>query len=163
LIVGVRDPNQKIGSVGVVTETRRLEMKKLIHLAILGVALLIGGVSAFAHHAFSAEFDVDKKVTLTGTIAKMEWVNPHSWLWIDATGADGKVDQWGFEFGPPNALFRRGWTKSSVQPGAKVTVTAYLAKDGRKIASADQVTLADGRTLFAGTAGNGAPGDPDQK
>jgi hypothetical protein len=134
-----------------------------MYVAILGVGLLLAAERVLAHHAFSVEFDANKKVTMKGTIAKMEWVNPHSWLWIDTKGPDGTVEQWGFEFGTPNALYRRGWTKSSLPIGAQVTVVAYLAMDGRKIASADEVTLPDGRTLFAGTSGNGAPNDRERR
>ena len=117
--------------------------------------------AAYAHHAFSAEFDASKPVTLEGTIAKMEWVNPHAWMWIDVENDDGTVDEWALEFGPPNALFRRGWTKSSVPIGESVKVTGFLAKDGRKVANANEVTLPDGRSLFAGSSGSGAPYDPN--
>ena len=130
---------------------------RTVYVAVLGTALLVSANRALAHHAFSSEFDATKKVTMTGTISKMEWRNPHAWLWIDVKGADGKVEQWGFEFGPPNALFRRGWRMSSVPVGGQVTVTCYLAKGGQKLGSAAQVKLPDGRTLFAGTEGNGAP------
>ena len=126
-------------------------MKARIYAAILGVGLMGAAERVLAHHGFSLEFDANKKFTLTGTVAKMDWVNPHSWLWVDIKAADGTVEQWGLEFGTPNALYRRGWTKGSVPVGSKVTVTAYPAKDGRKIASADLVTLPDGRTLFAGS------------
>ena len=132
---------------------------RAVYVVILGTALLLGANRVLAHHAFSLEFDANKKVTMTGTVSKMEWLNPHAWLWIEVKGADGKVEEWGFEFGPPNALFRRGWRKSSVPIGGEVSVTCYLAKDGRRIASASQVKLPDGRTLFAGTEGNGAPTD----
>ena len=125
----------------------------------LSVALLVALVPGrlAAHHAFAAEFDANKKVTLKGTIAKMEWVNPHAWLWIDVEGKDGTVENWALEFGPPNALFRRGWRKSSLPVGAAVTATGYLAKDGRKVANADKVTLPDGSVLSAGSSGAGAP------
>ena len=117
--------------------------------------------AAYAHHAFSAEFDASKPVTLEGTIAKMEWVNPHAWMWIDVADDDGTVVEWALEFGPPNALFRRGWTKSSVPIGESVKVSGFLAKDGRKVANANEVTLPDGRSLFAGSSGSGAPYDPN--
>ena len=133
-----------------------MKMTKLASVILVAVLGFDPG-AALAHHAFSAEFDASKPVTLEGAVAKMEWLNPHAWLWIDVTDADGKVLQWGIEFGPPNALFRRGWRKSSVPIGAQVTVTGYLAKDGRPIANANRVTLPDGRTLFAGSSGTGAP------
>src|SRR5262249_15536781 len=123
---------------------------------------LLAGSRSFAHHAFSTEFDRDKKVTMSGTVARMEWTNPHVWMWVDVKDKDGKTQQWGLEFGAPNALFRRGWTKSAVPVGGRVTVTGYLAKDGRPIANADQVTLPDGRTLFAGSNGTGAPSEGGQ-
>ena len=134
--------------------------------SIVFLGVLVGGLVHFgagrvaAHHAFAAEFDANKKITLEGSISKMEWVNPHAWLWIDVKGKDGKIEKWALEFGPPNALFRRGWRKNSLPAGAKVVAVGYLAKDGRKVANADQVTLPDGRTLFAGSSGTGAPNDP---
>jgi hypothetical protein len=113
-----------------------------------------------AHHAFAAEFDAEKKVTLVGTVVVMEWVNPHAWLTIDVPDTAGNVDRWQLEFGPPNALFRRGWRKSSLAPGMKVTATAFLAKDGRKVANADKVTLPDGKIFGAGSAEGGPEGAP---
>jgi hypothetical protein len=112
-----------------------------------------------AHHAFAAEFDAEKKVTLVGTVVQMEWVNPHSWLTLDVPDTEGKVDRWSLEFGPPNALFRRGWRKSSLMPGMKVTATGFLAKDGRKVANADKVTLPDGKVFGAGS--NETPASPE--
>ena len=138
-------------------------MKIKLSLMVTAVAILLVGERAAAHHAFAAEFDATKKVTLKGTIVKMEWVNPHAWLWIDVKGQDGHVEHWALEFGPPNALFRRGWSKSSLPPGAPVTATGYLAKDGRTVANADQVALPDGRTLLAGASGTGAPNDPERR
>ncbi len=132
---------------------KRMRLAPVILVAVFG----FDPGAALAHHAFSAEFDATKPVALEGTIAKMEWLNPHAWLWIDVTDADGTVQRWGIEFGPPNALFRRGWRKSSVPIGGRVTVTGYLANDGRPIANANRVTLPDGRTLFAGSSGTGAP------
>jgi hypothetical protein len=126
-----------------------------------GLVFTLFAGATYAHHAFSAEFDSNQPVTLEGTIAKMEWVNPHAWMWIDVPNEDGTVEEWALEFGPPNALFRRGWTKSSVPIGENVTVTGFLAKDGRKVANAHQVTLPDGRSLFAGSSGTGAPYDPN--
>jgi len=134
-----------------------------LYLVVLGLGLFQTAGRVLAHHAFAAEFDANKKVTMTGTIAEMQWINPHACLWITVKGADGKDERWGLEFGPPNALYRRGWTKRSVPVGAEVAVVAYLAKDGRKSANADQVTLPDGKKLFAGTSSNGAPDDSTRK
>src|SRR5262249_17027218 len=138
----------------------RSPMKRpTMSVAVVSLVLLVASTRLFAHHAFATEFDKDKKVTMTGTVAKMDWKNPHVWMWVDIKGKDGKTEQWGLEFGAPNALFRRGWTKSSVPIGGQVTITGYLAKDGRLIASAENVMLPDGKTLFAGSAGTGAPSD----
>ncbi len=131
-------------------------MKRIVLSACLALALAATAVRIQAHHAFAAEFDAEKKVTLVGTVVLMEWVNPHAWLTIDVPDAAGKADRWQLEFGPPNALFRRGWRKSSLMPGMKVTATAFLAKDGRKVANADKVTLPDGKVFGAG-ANEGGP------
>ncbi len=138
-------------------------MHRIFLATCLALALGATAVRMQAHHAFAAEFDAEKKVTLVGTVVTMEWVNPHAWLTIDVPDKDkaGESERWGLEFGPPNQLFRRGWRKTSLATGMKVTATAFLAKDGRKVANADQVTLPDGRIFGAGAAGTGAPSDPD--
>src|SRR5947208_12810471 len=125
-------------------------MKRILLPACLAVARLLTGARTYAHHAFAAEFDAEKKVTLAGSVVQMEWVNPHSWLTLDVPNDKGDTDRWQLEFGPPNALFRRGWRKSSLMPGMKVTATGFLAKDGRKVANADKVTLPDGSIFGAG-------------
>ncbi|MEQ1897590.1 MAG: DUF6152 family protein [Vicinamibacterales bacterium] len=132
-------------------------MKRIVLSACLALALAATAVRIEAHHAFAAEFDAEKKVTLVGTVVVMEWVNPHAWLTIDVPDAAGKADRWQLEFGPPNALFRRGWRKSSLMPGMKVTASAFLAKDGRKVANADKVTLPDGKVFGAGANETGGP------
>ena len=134
-------------------------MKRIVLLTCAVVALMTTAARIQAHHAFAAEFDAEKKVTLVGSVVTMEWVNPHAWLTIDVPDAAGKADRWQLEFGPPNALFRRGWRKSSLMPGMKVTATAFLAKDGRKVANADKVTLPDGQVFGAGS--NEGPGSPE--
>ena len=137
-------------------------MIRIIGGACVALMLALAAGRIEAHHAFAAEFDAEKKVTLVGTVVMMEWVNPHSWLTMDATADGGtEVARWSLEFGPPNALFRRGWRKTSLMPGMKVTATGFLAKDGRKVANADKVTLPDGRIFGAGAAGTGAPSDPE--
>ena len=135
-------------------------MKRIVLSACLALALAATAVRIQAHHAFAAEFDAEKKVTLVGTVVLMEWVNPHAWLTIDVPDAAGKADRWQLEFGPPNALFRRGWRKRSLAPGMKVTASAFLAKDGRKVANADKVTLPDGKVFGAGAYEGGPEAAP---
>ena len=137
-------------------------MTRIIGGACVALALALVAARIEAHHAFAAEFDAEKKVTLVGTVVMMEWVNPHSWLTMDVPGPNGgAAERWSLEFGPPNALFRRGWRKTSLMPGMNITATGFLAKDGRKVANADKVTLPDGRIFGAGAAGTGAPSDPE--
>jgi hypothetical protein len=122
-------------------------------------ALLCGG-RVLAHHSFAAEFDAQKPVTLKGTVVKWELINPHGWITIDVSGAGGKTTQWMVETSNPNGLMRLGWTKRSLKPGDEITIEAYQAKDGSNTANAARVTLADGRKVFAGSAGtpSGTPG-----
>jgi hypothetical protein len=126
---------------------------------VAGVALLVAAPPVVAHHAFSAEFDATKPVKLRGTITKMEWINPHAWIHLDVTDADGTVGSWMIEAGPPGALVRRGWKKDSVIPGTVVLVEGYRALDGSRRANGRDVTFPDGRRLFAGSSGTGAPLD----
>jgi hypothetical protein len=126
-------------------------------IIVLLVALLMYAMPVSAHHAFAAEFDANKQVKLKGTIAKMDWINPHAWLHIDVKEADGVVTRWMIELGPPNSLIKRGWTKQSVPTGAEVLVVGYQAKDGAKRANGRDITLANGKQLFAGSSGTGAP------
>jgi hypothetical protein len=126
-------------------------------LALL--ALLCTGAPALAHHSFAAEFDAQKPLTLKGTVAKWEMINPHGWITLDVAAADGKVTTWMIETSNPNGLMRLGWTKRSLQPGDEITVEAYQAKDGSNTANAARITLADGSKVFAGSAGT--PGAPE--
>ena len=126
-----------------------------VAVATLGVWLYTAPV--FAHHSFAAEFDERKPVTLKGTITKMDWVNPHSWLYIDVKTADGKTENWALEFGSPNSLYRRGWKKESLPVGAEVTVTGWLSRTEANKANAKDVILPDGKKLFVGSNGTGAP------
>jgi hypothetical protein len=116
----------------------------------IGLALLLGGATLDAHHAFSAEFDENKPVNLEGTLTKADWVNPHAWLYIDVKDKDGKVTNWAVEMGPPNALLRRGWKRSSIQVGALIKIEGFAAKNGKDFVNATNVTLPDGTKVFAG-------------
>jgi uncharacterized protein DUF6152 len=134
-------------------------MSMKLTVVVMGVGLFFAGtaVSVRAHHAFAAEFDAKKPVHFEGTVTKMEWVNPHVWLHIDVKKPDGTVENWAFEAGTPNVLFRRGFTKQSLLPGTKVVVDGYQAKDGLKRANGRDLTFSDGRKMFLGSSGTGAP------
>ena len=123
------------------------------------VLFVLAAAPLLAHHAFSAEFDAKQPIKLTGTVTKMEWINPHAWIHIDVKRPDGAVEKWMIEGGTPNTLFRRGFTKNSVLPGTVIIVDGYRAKDGSMKANGRDLTLSDGRKLFLGSSGTGAPKD----
>jgi hypothetical protein len=110
-----------------------------------------------AHHAFAAEFDASKPVNFRATVKRVEWVNPHVWIHVDVKRPDGSIESWAIEGGTPNVLFRRGVTRQSLTAGTEVVVDGYRAKDGTRRANGRDLTLADGRKLFLGSSGIGAP------
>jgi Family of unknown function (DUF6152) len=121
-------------------------------------ALILAAIPAAAHHAFAAEFDTDRPVRVRGTITKIEWVNPHAWLYVDVKSADGKVVNWHFELGPPNALFRLGWKKDAIPVGTEVEITGFRAKSMEAVANGRSIILPDGRELFSGGSGPNSEG-----
>ena len=135
-------------------------MKKpenLILPAAMMIGLLASSAPAFAHHSFAAEFDAKKPVTLTGTVVRLEWTNPHAHFYISVKDQGGAATVWEFELASPNGLMRHGWIRNSLKPGDVVTVMGYLAKDGSKLANARSVSLPDGRKIFAGSSEDGGP------
>jgi hypothetical protein len=118
------------------------------------VAGAVALAPVFAHHSFEAEYDRNKVINVTGAVTKIEWMNPHARFYVDVKDEDGKVTNWNFELGSPNVLTRQGWMRDSIKVSDQVTVEAYLAKDGSKLANARRVTLPDGRKVFAGSTGD---------
>lgn len=116
-----------------------------------------------AHHSFAAEYDASRPVTLNGTLTKMEWTNPHGWIFIDVKGPDGTVVNWAVEAGSPNALLRKGLRATDFAIGAEVVVSGYRAKSGKPMANGRTVKFADGRNFFMGSSGTGAPDDGREK
>jgi hypothetical protein len=134
-------------------------MGSKLALIVTGSCVVLAGMRAplVAHHAFSAEFDAKKPVDMKGTVTRVQWINPHVWIHISVKQSDGTTQSWAFEAGSPNNLFRRGFTKESLLPGTNVHIDGYQAKDGSRRANGRNISFADGKTLFMGSSGIGAP------
>lgn len=128
-------------------------MRINLSVAVLGTLLALAAVPAWAHHSFAAEFDQNKAVKLQGTVKKVEWINPHSWITIDVKDANGTVTTWEIEARAPNALFRLGFNKDSLPIGTEIVVDGYLAKSGAHRANGRDLTFPDGRKLFLKSSG----------
>lgn len=128
-------------------------------VAVFGL-LLSSAYRADAHHSFTAEFDQTKPITLKGTVTKVLFENPHTYVYLDVKDSDGKVENWAVEGGSTVVLYRQGWRKDSVKPGDTVTITGYRAKNGSNLASSKKVILPDGREVFGGTPGDSGPDSP---
>ena len=131
---------------------------KIASVALAAGALLVAALPVLAHHSFAAEYDAEKRITITGKVLSVELINPHSWIHVEAAGPDGKVQDWACEFGPPNGLYRNGWNKNSVSKGDTVTIDGSLAKNGSPTINASRITTADGKRLFAGSSQGNEPG-----
>jgi Family of unknown function (DUF6152) len=131
-------------------------------LTICVAGLLLAAAPLAAHHSFAAEYDSQKRITLTGKFTKMDWVNPHSWIHMEAMNpATGKIETWDIETGPPNTLYRNGWRKDAIKAGDEIVVVGSLAKNGSNTINARSVKTPDGRTLLAGSSeGNSVSGEP---
>ncbi len=133
-------------------------MRATLAMVVVGLVLAATG-PVQAHHAFSAEFDANKPIKFKGTVTKVEWTNPHTWFHVDVKTPAGKVENWAIEAGTPNVLFRRGFSKSSLPAGTEIMIDGYQAKDGSRRANGRDLTFPDGRTLFLGSSGTGAPNE----
>src|SRR5258706_12953740 len=134
-----------------------MKARTLFILALALTTVISLAPPALAHHSFAAEYNADNPVTLTGSVTKMAWINPHSWIYIDVKRPEGSVENWAVEAGPPGTLIRAGFTKESLLPGTEIKVNGFRAKDGALRANGRDITLPDGRLLFVGGSSPGAP------
>jgi len=130
---------------------------KTMYTVVVALLTIAAAPALSAHHSFSAEFDANKPVTLTGAVTKIEWGNPHIWVYLDVKDDHGTVQPWQCEGGAPNTLTRNGWSRTSLKPSEQVTIYGYLAKDGSRTCNLRAVTLPDGRNVFAGSSAPDAP------
>lgn len=147
-----------------------MKMKLWLGLAVAGGIAALGTATTMAHHAFAAEFDANRPVNLRGKVTKVEWINPHAWIHLDHVKEDGTTEAWMVEGGTPNTLLRRGITKDSLKIGTEIVVRGYQSKDALCVpkcrANGRDITFPDGRKLFMGSSGTGAPkdgSDPDER
>jgi hypothetical protein len=127
-------------------------MSRALFVRVAAIAAFCPIAASHAHHSFSAEYDRDKPIKVTGTVTKLEWTNPHARIYVDVQDADGKVVNWDFELGPPNGLMRQGWSRNSLRAGHVVTINGFLSKDQEHVANARSVHLPDGRQVLAGSS-----------
>ena len=132
-------------------------MGRVRFTAMVAALTALMAASAAAHHSFSAEYDSNKPLKLTGKVVEMKWSNPHAWIYLDVAGKDGKVVKWAWETGGANALYRRGWRKEDLPAGTVLVVDGYQARNGSTTANATSITFSDGRRLFAGSSNPNAP------
>ncbi len=132
-----------------------MQVKQAVLVA--GVGLLAASLPLIAHHSFAAEFDSAKPVSIQGVVTKLDWMNPHIWVYLDTKDESGAVTHWQCEGGPPNTLTRQGWSKDALKSGDQVTIDGFRAKDGTNTCNARSVKLPSGKSVFAGSADDGAP------
>ena len=140
-----------------------MAMRTKLSMSVAIFGCLLTAIPVVAHHAFAAEYDGKKPVTLRGVVSKMEWINPHVWIHLDVKNADGTPTKWMIEGGAPNALIRRGFNRNSLLLGTELIVEGFMAKDGTKFANGRDITFTDGKKLFMGSSGTGAPDERPEK